>query len=110
MLAIKGELAKTDIPLFINHNSARYWFKQRYGNRFVMVDTEVKNNVKFYIYHLVYDRDSYIQSMNAIREKSPFLHHDYLTSFDEIEISEYGYVYFKKGGTCDDTKNRNINE
>ena len=98
MLALKKEHSEQRLPLFINHDSARYWFKQQYGSRFVMVDSTIENDVKFYIYHLVHDRKAYVQSMNAIREDSPFIHSDFKNSYEEIEISEYGYVFIKGRG------------
>lgn len=86
------------MPLFINHESARMWFKREYGSRFVMVNTSVENNIKFYIYHIVHDKIIYLQSMNAIREGSPFVHSDFRNSFDEIEISEEGFIFFNERG------------
>lgn len=97
-LIIANEELGRRMPLFINHESARMWFKQQYGSRFVMVDSTIENDVKFYIYHLVHDRKAYVQSMNAIREDSPFIHSDFKNSYEEIEISEYGYVFIKGRG------------
>lgn|SRR5690625_2703460 len=86
------------MPRFINHDSARMWFKERLGNHFVMVDSYTTNNVKFYVYHLIRDRLTYLKSMNAIREGSPFVQSDFRNSYEEIEISEHGYVYFIERG------------
>lgn len=82
------------MPLFINHESARYWFKQRFGELFVMVDSMIENSIKFYVYHLVKDKIAYVQSMNAIRENSPFIHNEFKDSYEEILISEQGVVIF----------------
>lgn len=98
------------MPLFINHESARYWFKQQYGSRFVMVDSTIENDVKFYIYHLVHDRMVYLKSMNAIREGSPFNQSKFKDSYTEFEISEKGFVFIKKGGNdIELSKQRNVN-
>lgn len=98
MLALKNSEEKLNLPLFINHESARYWFKERFGNRFVMVDSNIENNIKFYTYHLVHDRMTYVKTMNAIREGSPFLQVDFENSFTELEISEEGFVFPKNKG------------
>ena len=95
MLALNFNEERFELPLFINHRSARYYFKQKFGIRFVMVDSYVENNVKFYIYHLVLNKKIYIQSANAIREGSPFLHSEFENSYKVIEISEDGYVFIK---------------
>lgn len=93
MLALKIGKISSSIPLFINHDSARLWFKQQFGSHFAMVDSTVINDVKFYIYHLVHDKLTYVKSMNAIREGSPFIHHNFKKSYTLIEISEHGYIY-----------------
>lgn len=89
-----------ELPRFINHQSARMWFKERLGSHFVMVDSEVKNSVKFYIYHLVHDKLIYAKSVNAMREGSPFIQSDFQDSFTEIEISEEGFIFINERGNA----------
>jgi hypothetical protein len=97
---IKANNDLKDLPRFMNHRSARMWFKERIGNRFVMVDTTVINNVKFYIYHLVHDKLTYAMSVNAMREGMPFQQSDFKNSFIELEISEEGYIFINERGNA----------
>lgn len=109
LIRANEELGKR-MPLFINHDSARLWFKQEFGHSFVMVDSKIIADVKFYIYHLVHDRMVYLKSMNAIREGSPFIQSEFKDSYTEFEISEEGFVFIKKGGNdIELSKQRNVN-
>lgn len=93
-------LSKSDIkmPLFFNHGSARIWFKNHYGKLFAMVDTKEDDGVKYYIYHIVHDKLTYLKSMNAIREGNKIIQHDFHMSYTELEISEDGIIFFNERG------------
>lgn len=86
-----------EMPRFINHLSARVWLKERLKSRFIMVGSEIKNNVKFYEYHLIHDKLAYAHTLNAIREGNPYNKGEFLNSFSVFEISEEGFIFQKEG-------------
>lgn len=94
--AILNEELGEKMPLFMNHESARIWFKKEFGKQFVMVDIRIQNGVKFYVYHLVLNKITYVKSMNAIREGIPFVQSEFNNSYIEIEISEEGFVFLNE--------------
>lgn len=78
MFAIKDKEIETNLPRFIDHKSARKWFKDRYAEKFVMVDTDVVGDVKYYYYHLVMDREAYLNRRQG---------------YVSFEISERGHIH-----------------
>lgn len=89
MLLSKNDYEK--LPRFINHQSARLFFKAHYGRNFAMVGQERRNGLKVYIYHLVHDVHAYLeikQSPNS--SAAPQL--EFHNSYQLIEITEYGHV------------------
>lgn len=87
LLLTKEDAAR--LPLFVNHRAARQWFKSIYRERFVLVRTEIKDNVKRYYYHLVIDKDVYLSFLED-KEK---ITQEVLQSFQPIEITEHGSVF-----------------
>ena len=45
--------AESEIPEFSSHELAREYFKNRYGNHFVMMSSEVIGDEKVYFYSII---------------------------------------------------------
>lgn len=90
---ITREIEQT-LPLFLNHQSARIYFKKIFGNRFVMVDSFVVDGVKYYSYHLVINKDVYMENRKSeIMADLEITADNFFNSFQEIEISEDGFIH-----------------
>ena len=81
------------MPLFLNHKSAREWFKSHYGNRFVMKESSYIDGEKVYFYHLVMNRDAYLKGINKMSEGELIGGLDFIDSYQPIEITEDGMVH-----------------
>lgn len=81
------------IPAFTDYTKARLWFKERYGNRFILVSTENFDHGKIYFYHLILDREKYDELQEKLRNHEMVAGTEYLFSYQSIEISEDGSIH-----------------
>ena len=81
------------MPAFKSHAEAREWFKEKYGDDFMLTDSEIIGGQKCYFYHLILDRAVYISFMRNPQSiiTSPAI--DYLNSHQAIQIMEDGDVH-----------------
>jgi hypothetical protein len=83
---------ENQLPLFINHKSARTYFKNKFGNLFVMVDTDLINGEKMYLYHLVLDKPTYLDGREKLKRGDIDNCGDYIVSYQDIQIGANGSV------------------
>jgi hypothetical protein len=86
-------MTKDDIiqfPCFFNHKSARLWLKNVYGEYFVLSHVDYRMNNKIYFYHLVKDRNRYLEWKDAKMRLEPVDESDYRDTYQLIEITETG--------------------
>lgn len=82
-----------ELPEFQSHTDARKWFKKRFGDNFVMADSEIIGEEKYYFYHLIVDRAAYETGMKKLREEGYASGFDLPLSYHPVEISETGLVH-----------------
>ena len=85
--------AEAELPHFSNHQEARDYFKNQYGNRFMMTDSRVIDRVKTYFYHLVLDDKAYQDGIRNSRNGEPVSDMDLLFSYQSVEITEDGQIH-----------------
>ncbi|GAE27824.1 hypothetical protein JCM9140_3985 [Halalkalibacter wakoensis JCM 9140] len=84
------------MPDFQSHEEARSWFKEQFGDRFLLKNSDEIEGERVYYYHLVKDQEVYEQYMQSlsntvdqdITSMQPF------ESYSTIEISEDGGISF----------------
>lgn len=77
---------------FLSHEEAEKYFKENYKD-FIVVDSIVEDGTKWFLYDLVFDKDSYMDMHNRLRKGRAAMTDDYLYSHQRIEISEHGLVH-----------------
>ncbi|MDT8859672.1 hypothetical protein N0O92_05450 [Alkalihalobacillus sp. MEB130] len=84
------------MPDFHSHEEARSWFKEHYGDRFILKNSDEMEGERVYYYHLVKNPDVYEEYMDSLTSEvehkitsmEPF------ESYSTIEISEDGGISF----------------
>lgn len=82
------------LPDFPDHKSAREYFKALYGSNFVLTLSEEIDGVKWYFYHLILNKETYLNEREKIQKKG-HLHdaRDFLNSYQEVQVSEEGIIH-----------------
>ncbi|WP_462413350.1 hypothetical protein [Neobacillus sp. Marseille-QA0830] len=85
------------MPKFRSHEEARSWFKEQFGNRFLLRMTNNEDGKRIYFYHLVKDPNVYKPYMESFSSsvKHEITNFDTFKSYSTIEISENGEVVFQ---------------
>ncbi|WP_373896407.1 hypothetical protein [Virgibacillus sp. CBA3643] len=84
---------ETRFPTFLNHKSARLWFKEKYGKHFVMVGSEVIDGEKVYFYNLVLDRETYLEGREKLQSGEMVTGFDFINSYQAVEVYENGNIH-----------------
>lgn len=84
----------TEIPHFKNHNEARDWFKQQYGDSFLLRMTDVQNGKKVMYYHFIKDPEIYMPYMESFASsvEHEITNMEVFKSYSTITIDEDGNV------------------
>jgi hypothetical protein len=84
------------IPDFKSHDEAREWFKNRYGDRFLMRATDMQDGKRVNYYHFVKDPDVYQPYMESFAsvDQHEITTTDVFKSYSTITIDEDGAVQF----------------
>lgn len=85
--------AEAELPHFSNHEEARDYFKNQYGNRFMMTDSRILDGVKTYFYHLVLDDQAYQDGIKKSQNGERVSDMDFLFSYQSVEITEDGQIH-----------------
>ncbi|WP_332692753.1 hypothetical protein [Halalkalibacter lacteus] len=84
------------MPDFKNHEEAREWFKEEFGDDFLLRSSDESNGKKVFYYHVVKDPEVYQQYMESFA--SPVQHEitnmGTFESYSTVEISEDGGISF----------------
>ncbi|MDR4947592.1 hypothetical protein [Neobacillus cucumis] len=85
------------IPNFKSHDEARTYFKNLYGDRFLLRLTEMRDGTRVNMYHLVKDPGVYQPYMESFSHdvKHDITNIDVFKSYNTIEIDENGHVRFQ---------------
>lgn len=86
--------AEAEIPEFDSHENARYYFKNKYGDSFVMANSMMVQDEKVYIYHLILDRKNYFDGVKKLQADG-FIKDslDFINSYQPVEIFESGRIH-----------------
>lgn len=85
---------ESNMPEFTSHEEARKYFKERFGDDFQLINSEIIDNEKIYFYHLILNKDYYMSYVTnekvRIKADSNLL---FMFSYQNIEINENGNVH-----------------
>lgn len=86
--------AEAEFPEFDSHENAREFFKNKYGDSFVMASSEMIGDEKVYFYHLILDRQQYFDGFQELKEDG-FITDllDFMNSYQPVEIFEDGRIH-----------------
>ena len=85
--------AEAELPDFSSHEEARDYFKNTYGEQFVMVSSHVIDETKVYFYALPLNPSVFKDGQEQIQQGEFVLGLEYLESYQSIEIFEDGRVH-----------------
>lgn len=78
-----------ELPVFNSHDEARAWFKNKYGDNFMMTGSFGEGEDKIYLYDLLLNRERYMYFLKT----RDFNNHDRLNYFQSLSISAKGDVH-----------------
>lgn len=81
------------LPDFSSHEMARKYFKNKYGDLFVMTDSEVIDGMKIYFYKLILDNEIFRNGQEKLKQGEPVLGLNLMNSYQPIEIWEDGRIH-----------------
>ena len=86
--------AEAEIPEFNSHETAREYFKNKYGNHFMMTGSEFIDDQKVYFYSLILDRKTFEDGHEQMA-KDGFMADalNFMNSYQPIEIFEDGRIH-----------------
>lgn len=81
------------IPQFYSHEEAREWFKARYGDAFMMIDSEPIDGHKCYFYYLILDAEAFHKWQKEMQEQGYVAGLEFMKSYQSIQIMQDGSVH-----------------
>ena len=85
--------AEAELPGFMSHEEAQNYLQNKYGERFVMVSSDVIDEMKVYFHALVLEPSVFEEGQKKIRQGEYDLGEEYLESYQSIEIFEDGRIH-----------------
>lgn len=84
---------EAEIPLFNSHTEAREWFKDRYGDAFMLTDSELVGTEICYFYYLILDRAVFEEEVKKLHSGTMTDSLKFLNSYQNIQIMDGGSVH-----------------
>lgn len=85
---------ESKLPEFDSHAMAREYFKNRYGDHFVMMSSEMIGEQMVYFYGLILNRKIYEDGVRRLALEGGFSDAlDFMNSYQPIEIFEDGRIH-----------------
>lgn len=82
------------LPEFKSHTEARSYFKEKYGDDFHMMNSDVIDGEKIYFYKLILDRKAHKKLMDQLMEKGyGEMTKEMMFSSQDIQIFENGNIH-----------------
>ena len=81
------------LPAFDSHEEARVYFKDRYGNDFILIGSETIMGEKCFFYYNILDREAFIEGTRKIQAGIHDASLEYLKSHQPVQITESGSVH-----------------
>lgn len=85
--------AEAELPDFSTHEEARNYFKNKYGERFVMVSSDVIDKMNVHFYAVVLNPSVFEDGQKKVRQGEYVFGEKYLESYQSIEIFEDGRIH-----------------
>lgn len=85
--------AEAEFPNFSSHEEARDYFKNTYGEQFVLVSSHVIDGTKVHFYALLLNPSVFKDGQKKIQQGEFVLGLEYLESYQSIEIFEDGQIH-----------------
>lgn len=85
--------AEAELPDFSSHELARKYFKNKYGDRFIMMNSEMIDGMKIYFYSLILDNEIFKDGQEKLGQGEPVSGLDFMNSYQPIEIWEDGRIH-----------------
>lgn len=82
-----------EIPEFKSHDEACKWFKEKYGDNFMMEDSELIDGQKCYFYQLIHDRVAWEKGQKELRDNGFTNGKDFMSAAQPIQIFEDGHIH-----------------
>ena len=85
------------MPNFKSHEEARTYFKNLYGDRFLLRGNDMRDGTRVTMYHLVKNPEVYQPYMEGFSHEiqHEITNMDIFKSYNTIEIDENGNVHFQ---------------
>lgn len=85
--------AEAELPDFPSHDEARKYFKNKYGQRFVMMSSEIIDGQKIYFYSLLLDPESFHDGQKKLAKGEMVDGLTLINSYQPVEIFEDGRIH-----------------
>ena len=86
--------AEDEFPEFDSHEKARKYFKDKYGDSFILTSSEMIGDDKVFFYHLILDRQEYLKGRKKLEEDGFIMDSlDFINSHQPVEIFEDGRIH-----------------
>ncbi|MFJ7936894.1 hypothetical protein [Sporosarcina sp. NPDC096371] len=84
---------EANLPDFSSHDEARKYFKNQYGDRFVMMSSEMIDEQKVYFYSLLLDPETFHEGQKKLSQGETVNGLALLNSYQSVEIFEDGQIH-----------------
>ncbi|KKE78652.1 hypothetical protein DTX80_17775 [Bacilli bacterium] len=84
---------EVNLPEFSSHEEARNFFKEKYGESFMLTGTDMIDDRKIYFYSLVLDKKAFNEGQEKLQKGEPVTGFDFINSYQPIEIFEDGNIH-----------------
>jgi len=85
--------AEAELPNFSSHDEARKHFKNKYGQRFVMMSSEIIDDQKVYFYSLLLNPETFHDGQKKLSQGEPVEGLALINSYQPVEIFEDGRIH-----------------
>lgn len=84
---------EANLPKFSSHDEARTFFKEKYGERFMLTGSEMIDDRKVYFYSLILDEKIFKDGQEKLQKGEPVTGFDFINSYQPVEIFEDGNIH-----------------
>lgn len=85
--------AEAKLPNFSSHDKAREYFKNKYGQRFIMMHSEIIDDQKVYFYSLLLDPEAFHDGQKKLAKGEAVSGFEFMDSYQPVEIFEDGRIH-----------------
>lgn len=85
--------AEAELPSFHSHEEAKKYFKEQYGNDFILAGSETIMGEKCYFYYILLDRAAFEEGTRKLQAGIHDASLEYLESHQPVQIMESGSIH-----------------